>query len=429
LKIIEKINDGNMKTTAFLLTLLISAISLLAQKNHQKYDDLIRKADSLYQVKDYKNSALTFSRAFQANDWKATSKEHYNAACSWALANVPDSAFYHLNYVATKMNYTDYGHIKGDPDFKSLYHDKRWQPLIELVKTNKDIAYSNIEFITINGFKVEVLTSGMENNQADRPVVVFENGMASGFGSWETVAAEISKTNAVFRYNRPRIGESENDSLPPTTEHIVSNLRKMLLQKGLEPPYLLVSHSFGGAYIRSFASMYPGEVAGLIFIDPIDFTKKKGDGSLPYLEIGLTQHQIDSIFGKPYDNFIEQLYNEMPGFYVEEVKISRQLTKTEFAECDRIPLPDVPVHFIKAGGFSDSEPPTIYDREKMWRINSNIQMKRWLELLYPLKYGKLFYSSSSSHFVQTDEPDLVISSVKLALKDYDKIEKDKTTSH
>jgi pimeloyl-ACP methyl ester carboxylesterase len=353
---------------------------------------------------------------------------HYNAACSWALANVPDSAFYHLNYIATKMNYTDYGHIKGDPDLKSLYSDKRWQTIIGLVKANKDIAYSNIEFITISGFKVEVLTSGMENNQADKPVVVFENGMASGFGSWETVAAEISKTHAVFRYNRPRIGESENDSLPPTTEHIVSNLRKMLLQKGLKPPYLLVSHSFGGAYIRSYASQYPDEIAGLILIDPIDFTKKKGDGDLPYLEIGLTQHQIDSIFGKPYDDFIEKLYEEMPGFYVEEVKISRQLTKTEFAECDRNPLPDVPVHFIKAGGFSDTEPQTIFDREKMWRINSNIQMKRWLELLYPLKYGKLFYCSRSGHYIQTDEPDLVISSIKLALKDYDKIEKDNETS-
>ncbi|MBT4401138.1 MAG: alpha/beta hydrolase [Bacteroidetes bacterium] len=410
-----------MKTITFLLVLLISTTSLIAQKNHQKYDVLIRKADSLYQVKDNQNSAFAFSGAFNAPDAKITMNHRYNAACSWALANYPDSAFYHLYYVATKMNYTDYGHLKGDPDFKSLYSDKRWQSIIELVKANKNIAYSNIDFITINGFKVEVLISGMQNNKANKPVVVFENGMASSFGSWDIIVEEISKTNTVFQYNRPRIGESENDSLPPTTVHIVNNLRKMLLQKGLKPPYLLVSHSFGGAYIRSFASMYPEEIAGLVFVDPIDFTKKKGDGDLPYLEIGLTQHQIDSIFGKPYDNFIEKLYEEMPGFYVEEVKISRQLTKTEFAECDRNPLPDVPVHFIKAGGFSDSAPPTIYDREKMWRINSNIQMKRWLELLYPLKYGKLFYCSNSSHFVQTDEPNLVISSIKLALKDYDKI--------
>jgi len=421
----------HMKTTTLFLVFAIFTVSLSGQTDLQKYPDLRRIADSLYNVKDFKNSAFAFSRAFKANGWNATSKEHYNAACSWALAHYPDSAFYHLNHIVTKMNYTDYAHIKGDPDFKSLYSDKRWLSIIKLVKANKDMAYSNIDFITVNGFKVEVLTSGLQNNEANKPVVVFENGMASSFGSWDMVAEEISKTNAVFRYNRPRIGESENDSLPPTTAHIVSNLRIMLLQKGLKPPYLLVSHSFGGAYIRSFASMYPEEIAGLVFVDPVDFTQKKGDGDLPYLEIGLTQHQIDSIFGKPYDNFIEKLYEEMPGFYVEEVKISRSLYNSEFKECVRNPLPDVPVHFIQAGGYksNSNEEPTIYDREKMWRIDNNLKMKRWLALINPLKYGKYFYSSQSGHFIQQDDPELVVSSVKMALQDYEKIKKDKETSH
>jgi pimeloyl-ACP methyl ester carboxylesterase len=412
-----------MKTT-LLLSLLICALSIFSQTNTNKYEILIRQADSLYQVKEFKKSAYAFSDAFKVTDSRITKNHRYNAACSWALANVPDSAIYHLNYIATQMNYTDYGHIKGDPDFKSLYSDKRWQSIIELVKANKDKAYSNIDFVTVNGFKAEVLTSGMQNNKANKPVVVFENGMASSFGSWDTVVAEISKTNAVFRYNRPRIGESENDSLPPTTEHIVNNLRKMLLQKGLKPPYLLVSHSFGGAYIRSFASLYPEEIAGLVFVDPVDFTQKKGDGDLPYLEIGLTQYQIDSMFGKPYENFVEKLYEEMPAFYVEEVKISRSLFQSEFKECERNPLPDVPVHFIQSGGFTSNEPPTIYDREKMWRIANNLKMKRWLALINPLKYGKYFYSSQSGHLIQQDDPDLVISSIKLALKDYDKIRKD-----
>jgi pimeloyl-ACP methyl ester carboxylesterase len=412
-----------MKTITLFLGLLICAIPLFGQTITRKYDFHIRKADSLYQVKDFKNSAFVFSAAFKAPDSKITINHRYNAACSWALANYPDSAFFHLNYIAAKMNYTDYGHIKGDPDFKSLHGDKRWQPLTEQVKANKDLAYSKIEFITVNGYKVETLTSGLQNIKSDKPAVVFENGMASSFGSWDTVAEEISKTNAVFRYNRPRIGESENDSLPPTTEHIVNNLRNMLLQKGLKPPYLLVSHSFGGAYIRSYASMYPKEIAGLVFVDPVDFTQKKEDGDLPYLEIGLTKHQIDSMFGKPYENFVEKLYEEMPTFYVEEVKISRALFNSEFRECDFNPLPNVPVHFLQSGGFANNEPPTIYDREKMWRISSNIRMKRWLALINPLKFGKYFYSSQSGHNIQQDDPDLVISSIKLALKDYDKIRK------
>lgn len=290
-------------------------------------------------------------------------------------------------------------------------------------------SFGQKEFLNLNGKKMEIFTSGLVNNEKGKPVIVFENGMASKYGNWETVINEVSKTSAVFSYNRPRIGESENDSLPPTTEHIVSNLRKMLSEKGLKPPYLLVSHSFGGAYIRSFASRYPEEIAGLVFVDPIDFTKKKGDGDLPYLEIGLTQYQIDSMFAKPYDKFIEKLYAEMPNFYVEEVKISRQLTKTEFKECDSTPLPDVPVHFIQAGGYpkNPENRPTLYDKVKLFRIDNNIKRKRWMALLDPLKYGKFIYCSNSGHLVQIDEPETVIASIKLALNDYAKIQKEKTT--
>ena len=285
------------------------------------------------------------------------------------------------------------------------------------------------EFMTVNGSKIEVFISGLENNQPGKPVIVFENGMATKYDYWKNIIDEVSNTSFVFSYNRPRIGESENDSIPPTTKHIVENLRKMLLEKGLKPPYLLVSHSFGGAYIRSFASYYPDEIAGLVFVDPIDFTKKKGDGDLPYLEIGLTQHQIDSMFAKPYESFKENLFAEMPNFYVEEVKISIQLTQDEFKECDGTPLPDVPVHFIMAGGYPttpDDRGDTSFDKLKLFRIDQRLKMKRWIELLNPLKYGKFFYCSNSGHFVMKDDPETVVSSIKLALIDYDRIQQEKT---
>ena len=301
--------------------------------------------------------------------------------------------------------------------------------VIAMILGLNSYVFGQKEFINVNGKKIEIFIAGLENKQKDKPVIVFENGMASKYGNWENIIDEVSKTNTVFAYNRPRIGESENDSFPPTTKHIVENLRKMLLEKGFMPPYLLVSHSFGGAYIRSFASYYPDEIAGLVFVDPVDFTKKKGDGDLPYLEIGLTQHQIDSMFAKPYKKFKEKLYAEMPNFYVEEVKILSQLTQNEFKECDSNPLPDIPVHFIMAGGYSaagDDRGETSFDKEKLFRIDSNLKIKRWMKLLYPLKYGKFFYCSKSGHYIMKDDPETVISSIKLALIDYDRIQKEKT---
>lgn len=281
-------------------------------------------------------------------------------------------------------------------------------------------SYAQHTFFKINDRYVEIQVSGLEHKQPDKPVVVFENGRGTTFDYWDKVVSEVSKEFVTFEYNRPRIGKSEDDGIPPSMKHIVDNLRMMLKEKGFNPPYLLVGHSFGACYIRSFASYYPEEVAGLVFVDPHDFTKRVGYGRLPYREIGLTEAQIDSIFAA-YAVLGEEFLRNGPKHHVEEVKISGQLQETGHEECYRTPLPDIPVHFIMAGGFTpyNEEPPfTIWDREKMFRINSNIHMKRWLELLYPLKYGRFFYDSDSGHAIQVDNPDLVVASIRMALKDY-----------
>ena len=59
-------------------------------------------------------------------------------------------------------------------------------------------SYGQESFLTLNGKRVEVLVSGLEHNQTDKPVIVFENGRGSTFNSWEKVINEISK-NYILR--------------------------------------------------------------------------------------------------------------------------------------------------------------------------------------------------------------------------------------
>jgi pimeloyl-ACP methyl ester carboxylesterase len=322
------------------------------------------------------------------------------------------------------MNYTNAGHLKSDPDLLSLYSDRRWKPLLEVVQANKKKAFPNLELLPVNGFNIEMAAYGMENNQKGKPVIVFENGRGTDFEYWLPIIKEVSKGNATFAYNRPRIGNSEDDKQVPTIDHIAEILRTSLLEKGLHPPYLLVGHSWGGACIRCFASLYPDEIAGLIFVDPHDFVKKPGGGRLPYQEIGLSERQIDSLFDA-YDKSADEYMAQGPKFVVEEMKAQREFSKTGFELCNRNPLPDVPVHFIMAGGYPVYAETTasLYDGEKMFRINNNLKMKSWLELINPLTYGKFFYCSKSGHIIPKDDPDVIISSIKLALLDYDKIVK------
>lgn len=127
-----------MKHTLLILAFLFTKQLSNAQGVPNEYFDLVKIADSLYRIKDYKNSANKYSDAFKANSWKGYSSDRYNAACSWALASVPDSAFFQLNKIATLMNYSNYNHITNDSDLISLHKDIRWKNLIKKIKLNKD---------------------------------------------------------------------------------------------------------------------------------------------------------------------------------------------------------------------------------------------------------------------------------------------------
>jgi hypothetical protein len=118
--------------------------SMIAQDIPKEYFNLIHKADSLLSSKDYKNASFEYSAAFKINGWKALQNDRYNAACSWAMANYPDSAFFNLDRIAKKLGFKNYDHIIKDTDLNSLHNDKRWNPIIELVKQNRDNAEAKL---------------------------------------------------------------------------------------------------------------------------------------------------------------------------------------------------------------------------------------------------------------------------------------------
>ena len=122
------------------LTIVLLFISTLAfaQPLPSQYGFFIHQADSLYDIKQYKNSAFTYNKAFETIGRKGIANDRYNAACSWAMANYPDSAFYNLTILATKANYANFNHLVTDTDLEPLHNDPRWMELAKKVKANKD---------------------------------------------------------------------------------------------------------------------------------------------------------------------------------------------------------------------------------------------------------------------------------------------------
>lgn len=133
-----------MKQPTLILFFLLTTTLIFGQHVPNEYFTLVKVADSLYNKQDYRSSAGKYSEAFKANKWKGYSNDRYNAACSWALALVPDSSFFQLEKIVTEYNYTNYQHILNDPDLVSLHNDKRWKPLLEKIKQNKVKSEENL---------------------------------------------------------------------------------------------------------------------------------------------------------------------------------------------------------------------------------------------------------------------------------------------
>jgi len=129
-----------MKITSLLsIATILLATSLGYSQNPDKYSEYVKEAYSLYDSKDYQQSAAKFKAAFDELDGKAYATDRYNAACSYALANDSENAFYHLFYLAEKISdkYKDLDHITNDADLNSLHSDDRWNKLIAAVEANK----------------------------------------------------------------------------------------------------------------------------------------------------------------------------------------------------------------------------------------------------------------------------------------------------
>jgi len=113
------------------------------------------------------------------------------------------------------------------------------------------------------------------------PVIVLESGMGGGALDWSLVQPELAKLGTVVSYDRAGFGWSSDYSLTGrgrTCRHYAEDLRELLKELGLQPPFLLVGHSYGGMITRSFASLHANEVSGLVLVDAVHESRYVSEG-------------------------------------------------------------------------------------------------------------------------------------------------------
>lgn len=121
------------------IALFLASSAVLAQSAPLAYETLVREANSLMAQQQYLPAAHKYSAAFESFGWKGYANHRYDAARCWAMAGVPDSAFFNLDRIVTKAGFKDFGTLQQDTAFAPLRSDARWPELIRLAKKNSGI--------------------------------------------------------------------------------------------------------------------------------------------------------------------------------------------------------------------------------------------------------------------------------------------------
>jgi pimeloyl-ACP methyl ester carboxylesterase len=102
-----------------------------------------------------------------------------------------------------------------------------------------------------------------------RPAVVLEAGADSPLGVWSLVQRPASSFTRVCSYDRAGVGRSPaaaGDELR-TARDSTADLARVVEAEGIQPPYVLVGHSWGGALARLYAGEHRHDLAGLVLVE------------------------------------------------------------------------------------------------------------------------------------------------------------------
>lgn len=119
--------------------------------------------------------------------------------------------------------------------------------------------------VTTDAGRMHLLCLG--EKQAGVPTVLLEAGTGDNHLTWYSLQQELSKLALVCAYDRLGYGWSDAAGSRRDIDSISGDLESLLKSARIEPPYLLVGHSFGGLVLRYFAAQNPDEITALLLVD------------------------------------------------------------------------------------------------------------------------------------------------------------------
>lgn len=278
-----------------------------------------------------------------------------------------------------------------------------------------------------------------------RFAVIIESRLGGPSPEWWPLQDALADYARVFTYDRAGYGWSDPPVKPRASLEVVRELHALLHSANVPGPYILVGHSQGGLYVQHFARLFPDEVAGCVFLDPLStedvrFAQEldprvyQGSGVdkrpamrmtetlcklglLPLLKPLLTKSPPFYYYKNLKPEVIEIIWRHhlRPELYstsLAEYETSHQPANSEQLLVHEFPQIPVTVSYhsaaiiieeiVKYGGLSREDAQQV---ESLWE---NLT-RSYLELAANSKW---IIAEHSGHFIPLDQPELVVSAVK-----------------
>lgn len=287
------------------------------------------------------------------------------------------------------------------------------------------------QLVDIGGYRLHINCQGTGS-----PTVVMDAGLTEPSLTWALVQPQIAATTRVCTYDRAGLGWSDPGPQPRTAETMVAELHTLLTNANIPGPYVLVGHSTGGMLVRLYADKYPSEVVGMVLVDA------QHEDQFERLPIPL-QQTVKATFAQAHKELLVLKGLVLMGLgalqptALEEARLPSpareslsallvtdpKFVEGKMAEYDAIfeslaqvraahitSLGNIPLVVIYRGFYGQSVPGMTADAEKQWWQG----LQADLAALSP--QGQMVLADHSSHYVQLDQPELVVAAINQVLK-------------
>jgi pimeloyl-ACP methyl ester carboxylesterase len=283
------------------------------------------------------------------------------------------------------------------------------------------------ELISVGTHQLHIHCQGKA--QPSSPTVILESGIWGSSLDWQLVQSSIAPFAQVCSYDRAGYGWSDKGPGPRSFDRLVNELKALLMTKGIKPPYIFVGHSLGGALVRYYHALYPDEVAGIVLVDSVSEYEPPQFSSAFW---GVSK----ALAALAPFGILRGLSKVIPSLSSNQEWIA--IRKEKYLACHCLKLQSLKTCFDESNTLDSGltllarTKKTLYDRplviisrgrprlsqekhEKMHEEHLEAQKK----LLSESSYSRLIIAENSGHWINIDQPEIIIEVVKSMINESD----------